>query len=77
MLTHCATCRCTPSVPSADDPEWMRLMVACAESDAELERIFAQADELLARASAKLAGSPFAPVERSYYYAPAENSHAE
>lgn len=50
MLTHCATCSCgAPARPLADDPEWLALMARRAETDAELEAMFAEAERLLGK----------------------------
>lgn len=44
---HCATCRCMQTIRLESDPAWDALMARRAESDAEIEAMFAEAERLL------------------------------
>lgn len=57
----CPTCRCAEIAALNAAPSWQTQLVAMARTDADLERMFREGDELMARASARLAGEDYQP----------------
>lgn len=52
MLKHCESCSCGATVvPLYDEPEWRALQARGAETDREIEAMFAEAERLLAEGS--------------------------
>lgn len=51
MTEHCAGCRCSDRPAPENDEEWERLMARRAETDREIEAMFAEAERLLAEDS--------------------------